>query len=83
MANNNLVNLHNILFEQVERLNDTSLKGDALKEEIERGRAMANVAQTIVANGRLILESQEMMAEHHSSKLVAVPEYLLAEQGES
>lgn len=76
---NNLLDLNNILFEEMNRLNDKSLKGEALKAEIERGRAMATVAQTIVANGSLVLRAQETMAEHHSSKLVSVPEYLLCE----
>lgn len=68
-----------MMYQEMQRLNDKNLSGEDLKLEIERAKAMANLGQTIVANGALILKSQDMMAEHHSSKLVSVPQYLLCE----
>lgn len=44
---NKLVDLNNHLFEELERLNDEGLKGEALQEERERAKSMANIAQTI------------------------------------
>ena len=41
---NNLVDLNNHLFEQMERLNDDELTDDQLHKEIERSKAMANIA---------------------------------------
>jgi len=45
---NKLVDLNNHLFEELERLNDEGLKGEALQEERERAKSMANIAQTII-----------------------------------
>lgn len=53
---NKLEDLNNHLFEQLERLNDEGLTGEKLKEEIERSKAMTQVATQIVLNGRLALE---------------------------
>ncbi len=55
---NKMVDLNNHLFEQLERLNDDELKGDGLKEEIERARAMASIATQIIANGALALKAR-------------------------
>jgi hypothetical protein len=53
-----MIDLNNHLFEQLERLNDDDLKGDALKEEIERARAVASIATQIIANGSLALKAK-------------------------
>lgn len=75
--NNKLVDLNNHLFVEMERLNDESLKGDDLKNEIERARAIAGVAQQILAGGALALRAQEMVGEYCSSGEVQVPCFLL------
>lgn len=54
---NKLVDLNNHLFEELERLNDEELKGDALQEERERAKTMASIAQTIINNGELALKA--------------------------
>ncbi len=55
---NKLSDLNNHLFAQIERLGDESIVGDQLKEEIERSRAVNNVAKMIVNNARLALDAQ-------------------------
>lgn len=60
---NNLTDLNNHLFEQIERLNDEELQGEALKEEINRSKAIENVAKQIINNGRLVLDSQKFVDE--------------------
>jgi hypothetical protein len=56
-GNSGFGELHNTLFEQLNRLNDTSKKGDELKDEIERSKAMVNVAGSIIDNGNLIIKA--------------------------
>lgn len=41
---NKLTDLNNILFEQIERLNDDDLHGEALKQQIKRSQAIESVA---------------------------------------
>ncbi|HFG1702728.1 TPA: hypothetical protein ACGF0Y_000430 [Vibrio cholerae] len=55
---NKLSDLNNHLFAQLERLSDEDLKGDDLKEEIERSKAVKAIAQEIISGGKLALEAQ-------------------------
>ena len=54
---NKLSDLHNHLFEQMERLNDDDLKGDDFTREVSRTKAMCDVAGQIISNARLVLEA--------------------------
>lgn len=56
---NTLGDLNNHLFAQLERLNDEEVKGTELKEEIERSKAVANIAKGIIDNGNLVLQAQK------------------------
>lgn len=56
---NTLGNLNSYLFEQVERLNNDELKGENLKEEMERARAISGIAKDIVSNANLVLQAQK------------------------
>ncbi|HHY0345167.1 TPA: hypothetical protein ACVU1H_000144 [Vibrio cholerae] len=55
---NKLSDLNNHLFSQLERLSDEDLKGDDLKEEIERSKAVKAIAQEIISGGKPALEAQ-------------------------
>ena len=57
---NKSIDLHNHLFEQLERLNDTTIKGQELNDEIRRAQAMGKVAQAIIANGRMVIDALKM-----------------------
>ena len=76
---NKLVDLNNHLFEELERLNDDSLKGEALQEERERAKAMANIAQTIINNGELALKAVKHYDEY--GKKEEMPDMLQLGEG--
>ena len=59
MPRNTLGDLHNHLMAQIERLSDEDLKGDRMKEEMARSKAMSGVAGTIIDNARLVLDARK------------------------
>lgn len=60
---NTLGNLNDKLFEQLERLNNEDLQGDALSEEIRRSQAITNIATTIIDNAGLVLKAKIAQGE--------------------
>ncbi len=52
-----LTDLHSILFEQLERLSNPDLTGDALSQEIKRGQAISNISAQIIQNGNLAIKA--------------------------
>ncbi|GAA0390307.1 hypothetical protein [Paenibacillus motobuensis] len=57
---NTLGDLNNHLFAQLERLSDEDLNGEKLADEINRAKAVTNVASQIIANGSLVLEARRL-----------------------
>ena len=64
MVRNTLGDLNNHLFMQLERLNDEDIKGEKLSEEIERSKAVANIAKEIILNARVVLEAKKYSTEY-------------------
>ena len=58
---NKLTDLQNHLFEMIETLNDTTLKGEALDQEIKRALAVNELAKTAVANGALMVKCVDVL----------------------
>ncbi len=56
---NTLGDLNNHLFQQLDRLNNKKLKGEDLKEEINRAKAVSDLATQIIDNGSLVLEAKK------------------------
>ena len=73
---NKLSDLNNHLFAQLERLSDEDLKGDALQEEIERAKAINQVATQIVNNGKLVLDGIKAKEDYFSGNGKKMPEML-------
>lgn len=61
---NKLTDLNNILFEQIERLNDDDLHGEALKQQIKRSQAIESVAGMIIANANTALKAEKLKMEY-------------------
>ena len=61
---NKLSDLNNHLFAQLERLNDEGLKGDELKEEIDRSKAVTSVSREIVSNANTVLKAEQLKQEY-------------------
>ncbi len=62
--NNKLMDLNNLMFAQLERLNSGSLNDEQLKKEIERSKAMTSVAQTIINNANMVINAQVAIRKH-------------------
>ena len=56
---NTTKDLNNILFEQLERLQDDELSDEDLQKEIKRSKAVSDVATQIIKNGELRLRAAE------------------------
>ena len=57
---NTLGDLNNHLFAQLERLSDEDIKGEKLREEINRAEAVSAIAQQIISNGALALKAKQI-----------------------
>lgn len=57
---NKPIDLNNHLFMAIERLNDESIKGEQLKEEIERGREISRLAKQVIDQQKNIIEAEKM-----------------------
>lgn len=60
---NTLGDLNNHLFAQLERLSDEDIKGDAMKDEILRAKAITDIAKNIVDNAKTVLDAEKFKAE--------------------
>ena len=78
---NKLSDLNNHLFAQLERLSDEEITGENLTTEIERSRAVVNVAGAIISNGSLTLKAFEISSEINGWKNGLMPEFLGVENG--
>lgn len=52
-----LSDLNDYLFEELDRLSNDNLEGDALKVEIDRANALTRIAERVIASGDLALKA--------------------------
>jgi hypothetical protein len=64
----NLSTLNNSLFAQLERLGNPDLKGDELKEEVERSKSITAVSSQILDNAKIALQAHELQLEYGVKK---------------
>jgi hypothetical protein len=83
MTKNKLSDLNDHLFSVIERLDDESLTGDALTQEIARGRAITGAATAIIQSGELALRAVKHADEYRTDgRTTEVPKMLLCEGGD-
>jgi hypothetical protein len=63
MARNKLSDLNDHLFAELERLGDEEIKGEELKQEIERAKAISVVSKNIIENAKTVLKAAEFAAD--------------------
>lgn len=78
---NKAVDLNNLLFEQMERLNDEDLSKDALEKESKRARAMVSVASAIIENAHLGLQAEKIKMEYGYNDDIDMPTLLENKNG--
>lgn len=49
--------MNDYLFEELDRLSNDNLEGDALKAEIDRANALTRIAERVIASGDLALKA--------------------------
>ena len=64
MPRNTLSDLNNHLFATLERLGDESLDAEQMKMEIDRAKAIKDVAGAVVSNSRLMLNAMEFRSQY-------------------
>lgn len=55
-----LSDLSDILFDQLERLNDPDLSGEAMEAEIKRSKAVSDVAGQVISNANTAIRGWEL-----------------------
>ena len=75
---NRLSDLNNHLFAQLERLGEEGLSSEKLKQETDRAKAMAVVAEKIVHAATLELDAVRLVAKHGTKLAPMMPKTISA-----
>ena len=67
-----LIDLNNQLFDQLEKLSQSETKGEVLKEEIERSKALCGISDRIIDNANLALKAHEIVNNKSPNNIPAM-----------
>lgn len=84
MPRNTLNDLNNILFEQLERLNDIDFENDDIEvvdKEIKRADAIGKVSKQIINNATLALKGKKYL-DSYGTERAEVPKVFELKSGE-
>lgn len=75
---NRISDLNNILFEQIERINDDSLTAEEMGQAIDRSMAISKLSETILKNAELAVKATKMKYEYglEDGQNAGLPEFL-------
>ena len=73
---NTLSDLNNILFEQLERLNDDDLTEDQLELQLKKTDQIVKVSEKIIANGELAFKAIQHKDKYYGKGEKALPPML-------
>lgn len=62
---NKLIDLNNHLFAQMERLSDEGMTPEKLSMEIDRSKAIKDIAKEIISNAQLALDASVQIRENN------------------
>ena len=75
---NKLEDLNNHLFAELERLGEEDLSEEELAMEINRAKAITEVAEQIIGNGNLVLKAHQYAVEMGAARTIP-PALLIGE----
>ena len=64
MTRNTLGDLNNLLFAQLERLDNEEMTEVELQSEIQRSKAIASVSSQIIQNANTVLKAKQLYSEY-------------------
>lgn len=76
---NTLMDLNNILFEQLERLNDDSLVDDELEIQLKKTDQIVKVSEKIISNGELAFKAIQHKDKYYGTGGKSLPPMLEGE----
>lgn len=76
---NTLSDLNNILFEQLERVNDDSLTKDQLEAQLRKTDTIVKVSEQIIKNGELAFKAIQHKDKYYCSDSKKLPPMLEGE----
>ena len=63
MPKNKITDLNNLLFAQMERLNEDEITPEQLELEMKRTQSMTNIADKIIESNKVTIEAMKIMAK--------------------
>lgn len=76
---NTLADLNNILFEQLERLNDDDMTDEELETQLKKTDQIVKVSEKIIANGELAFKAIQHQDKYYGSTNKKLPAMLEGE----
>ena len=73
---NTLADLNNILFEQLERLNDDDLTDEQLEMQLKKTDSIVKVSEKIIENGELAFRAIQHKDKYYSTGTKSLPPML-------